>query len=67
LHEEGNANHRARVEHNKHTILVHLSSEDGDGWTVLAVDRQTRRWAVGEGHRQRDAAEMAFDQLYDSD
>jgi hypothetical protein len=64
LHEEGNPAHRVRVEHNRNTILVHLSGEEGDGWTVLAVDRRTRRHAVGEGRRQLDAASEAFDHLY---
>ena len=64
LHEEGNPAHRVRVEHNRDTILVHLSGEDGESWTVLALDRATRRWAVGESRRQRDAAEQAFDRLY---
>jgi hypothetical protein len=64
LHEEGNLAHRARVEHNRDTILVHLSDEDGDGWTVLAVDRESRRWAVAQSRRQLDAAEQAFERLY---
>ncbi len=64
LHEDGNPKHRVRVEHNEHTILVHLSGEDGHGWTVLAVDRNTRRWAVGESDRQLAAAQFAFDRLY---
>jgi hypothetical protein len=64
LHEEGNPAHRVRVEHNRSTILVHLSDEDGLAWTVLAVDRKTRRWAVGEARRQLEAAEVAFEQLY---
>lgn len=64
LHEDGNPAHRARVEHNRDTILVHLSGEDGSGWTVLAVDRASRRWAVGQASRQLDAAEDAFGQLY---
>lgn len=64
LQEEGNPAHRLRVEHNRDTILVHLSDEDGEGWTVLAVDRATRRWAVGEGRRQLDAATQAFERLY---
>jgi hypothetical protein len=67
LHEEGNPAHRVRVERNRDTILVHLSGEDGQGWTVLAVDRATRRWAVGESSRQLDAAAEAFDRLYSSD
>src|SRR5262245_50458861 len=46
LHEEGNPAHRVRVEHNKHTLLIHLSAEDGDGWTTIAIDRATREWAV---------------------
>ena len=48
LEEEGNPGHRARVELNKNTILIHLSGEDESGWTVLAVDRKTRRWAVSQ-------------------
>lgn len=64
LYEEGNPAHRARVEHNRDTILIHLSGEDGRGWTVVAVDRSTRRWAVAEGRRQLDAARDAFEALY---
>jgi hypothetical protein len=64
LHEDDNPAHRVRVEHNRDTILVHLSDEDGKGWTVLAVDRATRDWAVGAGRRQIDAAREAFDGLY---
>jgi hypothetical protein len=67
LSEEGNPDHRLRVEHNRATILVHLSNEDGDGWTVLAVDRATRRWAVAQSRRQIDAAQAAFAQLYPED
>ncbi len=64
LHEQGNPDHRARVEHNRSTVLVHLSDEDGHGWIVLAVDRATRRWAVGVARRQLDAAQDAFERLY---
>jgi hypothetical protein len=67
LQEAGNPAHRVRVEHNRDTILVHLSGEDGKGWTVLAVDRETRRSAVGQGRTQLDAAEAAFGQLYGGD
>jgi hypothetical protein len=42
---------------------VHLSGEDGDGWTALAVDRTTRRWAVGQARTQLAAATRAMDQL----
>jgi hypothetical protein len=65
LSEEGNPAHRLRVEHNRDTLLVHLSDEDGQGWTVLAVDRPTRRWAVAQARRQMEAAEQAFGRLYD--
>ena len=65
LCEEGNPAHRVRVEHNRDTLLVHLSGEDGQGWTVMAVDRATRRFAVAQARRQLDAAEAAFAQLYD--
>jgi len=55
------------VEHNKDTLLIHLSDEAGKGWTCLAVDRATRRWAVSQGLRQLDAAEDAYEQLYPPD
>jgi catechol 2,3-dioxygenase-like lactoylglutathione lyase family enzyme len=64
LHEEGNADHRVRVEHDRSTLLVHLSDEDGGGWTVLAVERASRRTAVAQGRTQRAAAERAFELLY---
>ncbi len=64
LSEDGNPAHRLRVEHNRETLLVHLSDEDGEGWTVLAVDRATRRWAVSQACRQLDAAEEAYARLY---
>jgi hypothetical protein len=67
LREEANPAHRLRVEHNRDTILVHLSDEDGRGWTVLAVNRPTRRWAVGASRRQLDAAREAFERLYSPD
>jgi hypothetical protein len=65
LQEEGNPAHRVRVEHNRHTLLIHLSDEDGGGWTVLAVDRETRRSAVAQARTQLEAAEQAFAELYD--
>ena len=64
LREQGNRAHRLRVEHNAATLLVHLSNEDGDGWTVLAMDRATRRWAVAQERRQLDAAADAHARLY---
>lgn len=64
LHEQGNPAHRLRVEHNGATLLVHLSDEDGAGWTVIAVDRATRRWVVAQAPRQLDAAEDAYSRLY---
>jgi hypothetical protein len=66
LSEAGNPAHRARVEYSEKTILVHLSDEDGPGWTVLAVDRQTRRWTVSQALRQIDAASDACERLYSS-
>jgi hypothetical protein len=66
LHEEKNPRHRLRVEHTDHTLLVHLSGEGPGGWITLAVDRATRRFAVGTGERQIDAAVTAFEVLYGS-
>lgn len=64
LCEHGNPAHRLRVEHNRETLLVHLSDEDGKAWTVMAVDRATRRWAVAQARRQLDAAEDSYSQVY---
>ncbi len=64
LEEEGNPAHRVRVEHNKDTLLVHISDEDGRSWTTVALDRSTREWAVAQRGRQLDAASAAYDQLY---
>jgi hypothetical protein len=65
LHEEGRPKHRCRVEHDAATLLVHLSDEDGDGWTTLAVDRATRSWAVAQAPTQVAAAMRAVDLLRD--
>jgi hypothetical protein len=63
LHEEGNPAHRLRVEHDPDTLLVHLSGEDGDGWTTLAVDRSTRRFTVAQAPTQLAAATRAVELL----
>jgi len=65
LHEQANPHHRLRVEHDGRTLLIHLSDEDGPGWTTFAVDRRTRQWAVAQALRQRDAASGAYEGLYD--
>ena len=64
LEEEGNPKHRVRVEHNRDTLLIHISGENGPGWTTLAIDRATREWSIAQRHRQIDAARAAFEQLY---
>ncbi len=64
LHEQANPQHRLRVEHDRRTLLIHLSDEDGGGWTTFAVDRETRRWTVAQARRQTDAASEAYDGLY---
>jgi len=64
LHEDGRPTHRLRVEHDQQTLLVHLSDEDGQGCTVLAVDRRSRRWALAQGPTQRATAEQAHRDLY---
>jgi hypothetical protein len=66
LYEQGNPAHRLRVKHDKTTLLIHLSGEDGEGWTVLAVDRATRRCVLGQARRQLDAAKDAYSRLYDA-
>ena len=42
---------------------MHLSDEDGDGWTALAVDRSTRAWAVAQASTQLAAATRAVGML----
>jgi len=64
LHEDGNPHHRVRVEHDDGTLLVHVSDEDGAGWTVLAVERATRRYVVAQARRQVDAAQDAYGRLH---
>jgi hypothetical protein len=66
LHDEENPRHRLRVEHDHRTLLIHLSDEDGTGWTTIAVDRATRRFAVAQGTRQADTARQAHSDLYTS-
>lgn len=65
LQEEKNAAHRARVVHSQDTLLVQLSNEDGQGWTVVAIDRRTREWSVAQRVRQNDAAAAAYELLYE--
>jgi hypothetical protein len=45
-------------------VLIHLSDEDGSGWTTIAVDRATRSWAVVQGRTQSDSARDAYESLY---
>jgi hypothetical protein len=66
LHEEANPAHRVRVEHDAYTLLIHLSDEDGRGWTTIAVDRATRRCAVIHGTTQSGTAHKAYESLYGS-
>jgi hypothetical protein len=65
LQEEGNPEHRVRVAHNKHTLLIHVSDERGDGWTTIAIDRSTREWSIAQRTSQMEAAMAAFEQLYE--
>lgn len=66
LHEDGNEDHRLRVEHDRIRLYVELSGEDGAGpWTVLAVDRSTRRYAVAQADTKTAATEAAARALTD--
>jgi hypothetical protein len=64
LQEEKNPAHRLRVEHNEHTLLIHLSDENGPGWTTIALDRATREWSIAQRRRQLDAAKASCERLY---
>jgi hypothetical protein len=60
LHEQGNHGHRLRVEHDRSRLYVELSGEEGAGpWTVLAVDRQSRRYAVAQADTKTAATQAA--------
>jgi hypothetical protein len=66
LCEDGNPRHRVRVEHDNHTLLVHISDEDGHGWTTVALDRPSRGWSIAQRDSQLDAAVAAVNALYGS-
>jgi hypothetical protein len=60
LHEDGNDAHRLRVEHDRQRLYIELSGEEGRGpWTVLAVDRASRRYYVAQGETKTDATRAA--------
>jgi hypothetical protein len=64
LHEDGNDAHRLRVEHDRARLYVELSGEDGTGpWTVLAVDRESRRYAAAQGRTKLVATQAAAQAL----
>ena len=64
LHEDGNEAHRLRVEHDRERLYVQLSGEDGTGpWTVLAVHRASRRYAVAQAETKTAAVEGAAQAL----
>jgi hypothetical protein len=44
---------------------VHISNEDGRGWTTLAIDRKSREWAVAQRRTQLEAAKAACTLLYE--
>ena len=64
LQDERNPRHRLRVEHNRDTLLIHLSNEDGQGWTCIAIDRPTREWSIAQRRAQTEAAKAAYNNLY---
>ncbi len=64
LHEDGNPAHRLRVEHDRDRLFVELTGEDGSGpWTVLAVDRASRRYSVAQGRTKEEATRAAAEGL----
>ncbi len=64
LCERENPSHRVRVEYDNHTLLVHISDEDGGGWTTVAIDRASRAWSVAQRDTQLGAAKSASEALY---
>src|SRR5262249_25696198 len=66
LQEEGHPAHRVRVEHNRHTLLVHVSNEDGRSWPTRATDGRAREWSIVQRRRRMPAAVAAYELLYGS-
>jgi hypothetical protein len=66
LCDESDPRHRVRVEHDNHTLLVHVSDERGGGWTTLALDRATGEWSIAQRDSQLGAATAAHTALYDT-
>jgi hypothetical protein len=64
LQDERNPLHRVRVEHNRETLLIHLSNEDGQGWTCIVIDRKSREWSIAQRRVQMEAATAAYGNLY---
>ena len=60
LEEDGNPQHRVRVEYNADTLLIHISGEVGQGWTTVAIDRAAREWSIAQRRRQLEAAQTAY-------
>lgn len=44
-----------------------VADDPRDGWTTIAIDRATRRWAVAQHERQADAAREAVNRLRTDD
>ncbi len=47
--------------------MVHISTEDGDGWTILALDRATREWTITQRNRQMESAQIAIELMYEDE
>ena len=67
LHEVDNPDHRVRIEHDRDRLFINLSDEDGKGWTVIAIERRTREYGVGQHRTQKTAAALAADALTNRD
>lgn len=64
LHEDGNDLHRLRVEHDRSRLYIELSGEEGaEPWTVLAIDRASRRYAVAQDRTKTAATHAAAQTL----
>ncbi len=62
--ERTNPAHRPGVERDEHALLIHLSDEDGAGWTTIAVDQATRHYAVAQAPRQAEALKKYKNGMY---
>lgn len=63
LHDERHPESHVRVEHDNHTLMIHIRDRDSN-WTTVALDRASQEWALTQRESKGQAAEAAYRSLY---